>query len=426
MNKKNKDIIILGTALFAMFFGAGNLIFPPSLGLFSGKNWIICSVGFFLTAIGMPLLGIIAVSRAGGTIDHVGKKVNPTFSKLFAIIIILCIGPLLAIPRTCATTYEMGIKPIFPNVNLIVGSIIFFALTLYFSIKPSEIADKIAKILTPLLLILVFIIIIKGVSSPLGTPVTEMKINPFSKGFSEGYQTMDALASLLFGGVILNSIVAKGYKSEKDHVIMTIKAGIIAALGLVFVYGGLIYLGASTNSIFPADKPKADLLIAITSSLLGNFGKIVLGIIVSLACLTTSIGLTATVGNYFSDLSKNKISYKTVVILTTIFSALVSNVGLEKIVSLSVPLLVTVYPIAIVLILMTLFNGIMPKTAYIGGVIGAFVASLYDGLSAAGISATSFGNIINKLPLASEGFAWITPAIVGALISTMLLRKKHS
>lgn len=288
--------------------------------------------------------------------------------------------------------------------------------------------DKIAKILTPLLLIMVFAIIIKGIVSPLGTPTTEMTINPLSKGFTEGYQTMDALASLLFGGVVLNSIMSKGYVSERDHVGMTIKAGIIASIGLVLVYGGLIYLGASTNSVFPVDKPKADLLMAITNTLFGRFGKVPLGIVVSLACLTTSIGLTATVGTYFSDLSNNKISYKAIVIITVIFSTIFANIGLEKIVSLAVPLLVAVYPIAIVLILMNIFDDYIPKAAYTGAVLGTLIVSLYDGASAAGVNTTSIANIINKLPLASEGFAWIIPSIIGALISTLLFknRKIHS
>lgn len=426
MNKRGKDILVLGTALFAMFFGAGNLIFPPSLGLLAGKNWIVCGLGFFLTAIGMPLLGIVAVSKAGGTIDHVGNKVHPVFSKIFAIIIILSIGPLLAIPRTGATTYEMGIKPLFPTINPIIASIIFFGLTLYFAIKPSDMVDKIAKILTPLLLIMVFAIIIKGIISPLGAPTTQMTINPLSKGFTEGYQTMDALASLLFGGVVLNSIMSKGYTSERDHASMTIKAGIIASIGLILVYGGLIYLGASTNSVFPVDKPKADLLIVITNTLFGNFGKVALGIVVSLACLTTSIGLTSTVGTYFSDLSNNTISYKIIVIITVIFSTVFANIGLEKIVSLAVPLLVTVYPIAIVLILMNIFDEYIPKSAYTGAVLGTLLVSLYDGASAAGVNNTAIANIINKLPLASDGFAWIIPSIIGALLSTLLLKSRKN
>ncbi|GAA0180586.1 branched-chain amino acid transport system II carrier protein [Clostridium sediminicola] len=431
MQKKTKDVLVLGLALFAMFFGAGNLIFPPALGLISGKNWIICGFGFFLTAIGMPLLGIVGISKVGSTIDDVGNKVHPVFSKIFGTVIILAIGPLLAIPKTGATTFEMGIKPLFPEINGIIVSIIFFALTLYFVIKPSQIVDKIGKILTPMLLLTMLIIIVKGIISPLGAPLTEMSINPFSKGFTEGYQTMDALASLVFGGVILSAIINKGYQSEKEQIRLTVSAGAIAALGLAVIYGGLIYLGSSVNGVYPSDIAQTDLLVGITTSLLGGFGKIALAIIVSLACLTTSIGLTATVGSYFNKLSRNKVSYKSIVIATVLFSGIFANIGVQKIVVFAVPLLVTVYPVALVLIIMCALNDFIPDTAYIGGVIGALMVSLYDGFMATGITIgfleniiVFWGNLINKIPLASAGFAWILPSIILAVITSLIFKRR--
>ncbi|KEI04032.1 branched-chain amino acid transport system II carrier protein [Clostridium botulinum] len=423
MNKKQKDILIMGTALFAMFFGAGNLIFPPSLGLMAGKDWITCGIGFFITAIGMPLITIIAVCRAGGTIDDMGNKIGPKFSKIIATIIILAIGPLFAIPRTAATTFETGIKPSLPGASQLIVSIIFFAVTLYFVINPSETIDKIAKILTPLLLIIMFLLIIKGIIAPLGHPVTKMTTSPFPKGFTEGYQTMDALASLLFAGVVINSIKNKGYISKNEQISMTIKAGIISSIALAVIYGGLMYLGASTNSIFPIDKPKGDLLIAITYMSLGDFGKIALGLVVSLACLTTSVGLTATVGNYFNEFSNNKVSYRTVVIITVVFSTIVSNIGLDTLVSCTLPVLVTMYPVAIVLVLMNLASNILPKNSYIGAIIATFLVSLYDGFKIAGFNMSSIGNIISYLPFAKAGFFWIVPAFIGGLLSTLLLNK---
>jgi LIVCS family branched-chain amino acid:cation transporter len=426
MNKKTKDVFVLGLALFAMFFGAGNLIFPPSLGLMAGKNWIICAVGFFITGIGMPLLGIIASAKAGGTIDAVGNKVGPVFSKIFSTIIILAIGPLLAIPRTGATTYEMGIKPIFSGFSPILASIIFFGITLFFVIKPSEIVDKIGKILTPLLLIMIFVIIFKGVSSPLGTATISMKENPLSKGFIEGYQTLDALASLVFAGVMLSSLVGKGYKDVKEQVSLTIKAGFIAAIGLGLVYGGLMYLGSSANSVYPLDTPKADLLMGITNHLLGGFGKVALGIVVALACLTTSIGLTATVGTFFNKLSNNKLSYKFIVIATCIFSAVFANVGVEMIVKIAVPLLITVYPVAIVLIVMNIFDEFVKDACYLGAVIGALLISLYDGLSVMGVDVSILKSFIDGIPLASFGFAWLIPAIIGGILTTLMFGKKKS
>lgn len=426
MDKKKRDILIVGTALFAMFFGAGNLIFPPSLGLMAGKDWITCGIGFFITAIGMPLITIIAVCKAGGTIDDIGNKVGPKFSKIISTVIILAIGPLFAIPRTAATTFETGIKPSLPGISPIIVSIVFFAITLFFVINPSEIIDKIAKILTPLLLIIMFILIIKGIISPLGKPVTEMTTSPFPKGFTEGYQTMDALASLLFAAVIINSLKSKGYTSKNDQISMTIKAGIVSSVCLAVIYGGLMYLGASTNSIFPIDKPKGDLLIAITYMSLGSFGKIALGLVVSLACLTTSIGLTATVGNYFNELSNNKISYRAVVIITVIFSTIVSNVGLDKLIAFTLPVLVTMYPVAIVLVLMSLIGKIIPDNSYVGAIFTTFIVSLYDGLKMAGANVDFIGNIIMQIPLAKQGFSWIIPSIIGGIVSTLLLSRRKN
>ncbi|SHG94944.1 branched-chain amino acid transport system II carrier protein [Tepidibacter thalassicus] len=418
MNKTSKDVLVVGFALFAMFFGAGNLIFPPSLGLISGDKWSFSLIGFLLTGIGMPLLGIIAASKAGGSLSDLADKVSPTFSKILGTVIMLAIGPLLAIPRTGATTFEMGIKPLFPGANQIIASMIFFGITLFLVINPSGVIDKIGKILTPVLLIALITIIFKGITNPIGSPVNTGLENPFSKGFTEGYQTMDALASMVFAGIVISSLIQKGYKDTKEQVKLTIMSGLVAAIGLAIVYGGLMYLGATSSGIFPADIPKTNLTLAITEKILGNAGKALIGISVSLACLTTSVGLTATCGEYFNKLSKGKLSYKFIVVMVSIFSTIVSNFGVETIVKIAVPLLVTVYPIGIILIIMNIFDDFIPnKAAYTGAVFGALCISLFDALAAIGIKISIITNIILKFPLANEGFAWLIPAIIGSIIS---------
>ncbi|WZL72691.1 branched-chain amino acid transport system II carrier protein [Clostridiaceae bacterium 35-E11] len=427
MHNKNKDILVVGMALFAMFFGAGNLIFPPALGLAAGQSWLSCMIGFFLTGIGMPILGILAISKAGGTIDDLANKVNPIFSKILGTIIILAIGPLLAIPRTGATVFEMGVKPIFQNTSPILVSIVYFSVTLFFVIKPSGIIDKIGKFLTPGLLVIVAVIIMKGIFSPLGAPVATGLANPFSQGFTEGYQTMDALASIVFGGIIMISLAEKGYTKKDEQIKLTMKAGLIAGMGLAFVYGGLLYLGSTVSNILPTSMAKTDLMVSITQSLLGDLGTIGIALAVSLACLTTSIGLTATVGNYFHQLTKGKLSYRLIVIGTVVFSGIFANVGVEQIVKLAVPLLVTVYPIAIVLIVMSLFDNLIKnKRAYLGAVYGALFVSLFDGLSAIGVNTSFIEKFINALPLANSGFAWILPALIGALITTKFAKWRNS
>ena len=227
---------------------------------------------------------------------------------------------------------------------------------------------------------------------------------------------MDALASLVFGEVILSSIINKGYKDTKTQVNLTIKSGAIAAIGLALVYGGLIYLGASASSVFPNNIDKSNLLIGITDTLLGSYSKIVLGIVATLACLTTSIGLTATVGEFFSKLSNNKLDYRTIVIFTCIFSAIISNIGVQAIVNISVPLLIAVYPVAIVLILINIFGNSIPKEACIGAVIGAMFVSLYDSFLAANININIWGDIINIIPFSDVGFGWLIPSIFGGIV----------
>lgn len=424
MNKKTlSDVIVVGFALFAMFFGAGNLIFPPSLGLMAGDKWLTSLIGFLLTGIGMPLLGIIAVSKSGGTIEKFAGKVSPSFAKILGTIIMLAIGPLLAIPRTGATTFEMGVKPILPTANPVLVSIVFFAITLFFVISPSKVIDSIGKVLTPVLLITIGIIIFKGITAPVGSLAATGIANPFSKGFTEGYQTMDALGSIVLTSIVIGGLVAKGYTEHKQQMKLTMLSGMVAAAGLLIVYGGLMYLGATASSSYPADVAKTDLIIGVTGQLLGSWGKIALGLTVALACLTTAIGLTATAGEFFSKLSNNRVSYRTVVIIITVFSAVVSNAGVETIIKFAVPLLVTVYPVAIVLIVLSVFdNFIKRRGVYIGAVFGALFVSLFDALAAVGVNITSVQAILKMLPLADQGFYWLVPAVIGAFIGAILFK----
>lgn len=404
--KKNKDYIVVGLALFAMFFGAGNLIFPPALGLLSGQNWFLCMLGFFITGIGMPVLGIIAVAKSGGTVDDLGNKVNPFFSKILGVITILAIGPLIAIPRTGATVYELGVRPIFANISPLVVSIIYFSLTLFFVINQSGIIDRIGKILTPILLSIIGLIIVRGILYPIGNTIDTGIANSFSRGFQEGYQTMDALASIIFGGIILYSLDEKGYNNINEKMNITIKAGIIAGIGLAFVYGGLLYLGATSSGIYPGNIERTTLIINISENILGELGKVLLSLVVSVACLTTSIGLTATVGNYFEKLSKGRLSYRLLVVITVFFSGIMSINGVDRIVIFAGPLLSLVYPSVIVLILMTLFDSyINNKNTYKGAIYTTFIFSLLD--IVLGLEGLPFSNI---------GFPWLIPAIVGGII----------
>lgn len=423
MSRRTNDVVWVGLALFAMFFGAGNLIFPPFLGFLAGSKWSIALVGFLITGIGMPLMGIMASARAGGSVEYLADRVSPWFGRLLSLVIILAIGPLLAIPRTAATTFEIGVRPNLPSVTPALASVVYFAITLYFALNRKKVIDKIGKILTPFLLFTLALIILKGVFRPLGEAVGGSLTNAFGSGFREGYQTMDTLASVVFAEIIIATMIFKGYRQISDQVKMTSLAGVIAATGLGLVYGGLAYLGATAVSLFPGDVERTNLLIGIAQRLLGSGGKVALGLAVSLACLTTSIGLTATVGDYFSNLSWGKLRYKAVCVATCVFSAVFATVGVTTIVKVAVPLLVTVYPIAIVLILLTMLGRLVKHRAiYAGAVAGAFSTSLFDAFTSAGLPVAAVNQWISFIPFAKSGFPWILPALAGGIIGLILAK----
>ena len=420
MDRENKDVIVAGAALFAMFFGAGNLIFPPALGFLAGDAWFLCMIGFFITGVGLPILGVVALARVEGSLDRFAGRVSPGFAKLMGTCIVLAIGPFLAIPRTGATVYEIGISRLFPSVTPIVASILFFTVTLIFAIKPTSIVDKIGKYLTPILLFIIGMIIIKGVQAPLGYPISKEFTQPLSYGFIEGYQTMDALASILFAGLILSSLVAKGYQSTREQVRVTCKAGFLAGMGLMLVYGGLLYIGATVSGVFEKGITKADLIVTITNSIFGSAGQTAMCVAVSAACLTTAIGLTAVVGTWFEKLSHGKIKYVHTVILTTLFSTLISVSGIEKIVTFSVPLLIIAYPIVIVLIALTLFGKGLSSAAFKGAVGGTVIVSSFNALAFLKVNTGTAGELIARLPFTDSGFAWIIPSLFCAVVMELL------
>ncbi len=426
MNKKTSDVVLVGMALFAMFFGAGNLIFPPYMGFQSGSLWSISLLGFLITGIGMPLMGIIAAARAGGTIEHLAGRVGPRFARVLSIVVIMAIGPLLAIPRTAATTFEMGVRPNLPWVPPAVSSVVFFVITLFFALNQTTVVDKIGKFLTPFLLVTLVTIIVKGIVTPLGPLTPGVLDNPFSSGFREGYQTMDAMASIVFAEIIIVALVYKGYRQVRDQVKLASLAGVIAATGLGLVYGGLMYLGATSRGLFAADIERTALLIGIAQGILGSAGKVALGLAVSLACLTTSVGLTATVGDYFNGITKGKLKYKPICIATVVFSGVFSTVGVTKIVQVAVPLLVLVYPVAIILILLTMVGRkAISRSIYTGAISGALATSVFDALTAAGLPITAINELLARIPLADAGFPWILPALLGGIVGAFFIKREE-
>ncbi|WP_195947552.1 branched-chain amino acid transport system II carrier protein [Paraclostridium bifermentans] len=419
---KNKDILIIGFALFSMFFGAGNLIFPPYIGISSGSSWLISFLGFILADVGIILLSIIAISKAGNLQNVIGRA-GKKFGITLEFLMMLCLGPILVIPRTGATTFEMSILPLAKNFNPVLFSVIFFSITLLLTIKPTKVMDIIGKFLTPILLLSLAFLIVKGIVSPIGNLEDVNSSDLFITGVTQGYQTMDALGIGGIVALIMTSLVSKGYTDKNENISLAIKSALIACVGLTIVYGGLTFLGATASSLYDTNISQTALLINITHHLLGNTGTIMLAIVVGFACLTTSIGLTSVTAKFFEDLTNEKLKYEHIVIFICVFSAIVSNFGVDKIIQIAIPILSLMYPVTIVLVVMNIFKKIIPNDMTLKG--AAYVTLLISSLNVIDSLGLSI-QFVHKIPLASLGFNWILPAIIGGIVFSFIPAKSKS
>lgn len=422
--KQLRDSVIIGFALFAMFFGAGNLIFPPFLGNSVGDQFLPALVGFLITGIGLPLLGIIACARIDGPFEKMAGRVGKTFAVVATIILILAIGPIIAIPRTASTTFEIGVSTLFPAATQGITTLIYFAITLFFVLRPTAIVDAIGKVLTPILLVVLVMIISKGLISPIGEIATLEVSQVFTSSFKEGYQTMDAIAAVIFASIVISSVHAKGYKDAKSssNVIMT--AGCIAIGGLALIYGGLLYLGAQTSMLTEVSFSRTQLLLYIVREVFGPLGVILLSICATVACFTTAIALLSASAEFFTKLFKQKVSYNLIAIVLTVISALMATNDVDQIVALAGPALDIIYPVVIVLIILTLLGNwikddrVMAWTVYV-----TLGVSLIINLSLL-LKWESLLAILNYLPLQQAGFGWLVPSVLTCLIANYLIKKE--
>lgn len=432
-----KHILITGFAMFAMFFGAGNLIFPPALGLLSGSEWLIAFIGFFIMDAGLATIAVFAMLNYNGDINQVGQTLGKTISILLAIVVILCIGPCVAIPRTAAVTFSMGLVPLLGldpanKMALAIFSIVFFIIVFILAIKPTKVIDIIGKYLTPILLVCLLFMIVIGLISSNASPAEVISDNPVKEGVLNGYQTMDAMASLLFAGILIKvTYVNQGNSAEESNKIIAL-ASIISCSLLFIVYGGLTFLGASwgqpfTQELLSGNIDNAGLLISILDCILGKSGVVVIAVITLFACLTTAVGLTSSISEYFEELVNHKVPYGVFVLLICLCGALLCNIGLNQIISLASPILSLIYPPITVLIFLGLFKTkIHGRITFIIGSATAFAVSLFTVMNdTLGLTAFSF---IHKLPLSSYGLNFIVPSAIGVAIGLILsfIHKKNS
>jgi LIVCS family branched-chain amino acid:cation transporter len=395
-------MFVIGFALFSMFFGAGNVIFPPYLGLSCGAEWFAGFAWYYLADIGLALLALFAVLRCGSTEKVTGRLGNVP-SKILLSAIVLCIGPMLAIPRTAATTLEMAVNPLLSGVSPLVFSLLFFTLIAALCVRQSAVVDIVGKFLTPALLIGLLVLIVLGVVNPIG-PVPDRVLvdSVVITGIEAGYQTMDVLAAILFGIIILKSAESKGYTQRRDQVKVVAGAAIVAGIALLVVYLGLTYLGVTTSRFFDLTVQRTFLMVSIVRNLLGTPGVWLFSLIVTLACITTAVALVSSAADFFSSLLK--VSYTKMALAVCVFSAAAANFGLDTIVSIAAPVLNVVYPPTLVVVGFSFFEKWLPNHSAVRfAAVGALAVSIAQTL---GIQAA------NALPLAAFGFGWLIPALV--------------
>jgi LIVCS family branched-chain amino acid:cation transporter len=423
MFKKN-ELIFISFMLFSMFFGAGNLIFPAFLGRSAGEEIWLSLAGFIITAVGLPILGVITVAKAG-SFQTLATRVHPLFALIFPLLIYVSIGPGLAIPRAGSIAFEMGLKPFLPQslidkpIMLFFYTVIFFSITLWLSLQPSKLVDRFGKLLTPLLLAMIVIIFVKSLITPIGSfssSTDTYKSSPFFQGFLDGYLTMDALAALVFGIVVANTIREKGVHDTKLLSKYMSYAGIGAGILLASIYGILGYLGASSASVGQTENG-AQVLTIVMNELFGQTGILMLGLLFTLACLCVCIGLIISCSQYFEGVMPF-LSYKGWATVLATVSIAVANLGLNQILSISVPILGTIYPVAVVLITLGLFNNYIPKRVYLFTTMFTGLFSLLETMNT-----TFFGSALDSLlsivPLYDKGVGWVLPAVVGVVVGVL-------
>ncbi len=419
---KGKDILAVGLTMFAIFFGAGNLIFPPHLGRITGGEWFIGFFFFFIVDVGVSMLAIFATIRSRdfsmtGVPSRLGKKA----ATIVAIIIATCLAPCLCVPRTAATTFEMGWAQMFPNLNIWVFSFVFFAVVCFLTIRPSKVVDIVGNYLTPILVLCILVLLLLGIVDPIGPIAESSQVETIKEGIVNGYQTMDPLGIGLVIVAIMGAVTEKGYQSREDQAKLLARSAAIAGALLFIVYGGLSYLGATVSNGGFEDYNQAALVVALTQELMGTWGVIMMAVIVLFACLTTAIGLTSGFAGTLETLTNGKCKYKVTVVVMSIFSFVVSNAGISTIISVAAPILSVIFPCFITMTVLMFFGKYIKNDNVIRiATLFAFIISLSEVLTGFGLPL----HYTKMLPLSPYQCGWIVPAIIGGVIGHFIPDRK--
>lgn len=425
-------ILIIGLMLFAMFLGAGNVIFAPIVGQQAGTNTWVAMGGFLITGVGLVLLAIMALTRGGGTVEKLAGRVHPKFAVVFSILLFLALGPFYVIPRTTSVVYEIAIKPVVGPDNtslyLFIFSVIFIGLTILLSWNTTKFVDRLGKMIAPVFSILLLVLVVTSVVNPMGeigVPQEEYMSGVFLKGFTQGYLTMDVLAAFVFGGIFIKSIKGYGIKSEKEVSKIFIKAGLITTAGLVALQVSMAWIGATSVDAIGFKENGGEILAQSSEFLLGPVGIYMIGLVILLTGITTNVACLGAVSEYFERI-QSSVSYKKWIIVFAILSLIFTNFGLNTILTMASPVLLLLYPLAIALIALifanNLFNG--HQSVYVGTIIGVGIVAILDALKDAGIAPDAINNTFSFIPLFANGAGWIITGIIGFIVGFVVAKVK--
>lgn len=409
---RGKKLLLVGFTLFSMFFGAGNLIFPPFLGAQAGTALWLAFAGFAVSAIGLPIAGVAAVARAGG-LPALAGRVHPRFAQVFAVLVYLSIGPCLAIPRTASTSFEMLTPLVGRSIpGQFIYSLVFFAAAYFVALKPEKLTQRLGKVLCPALLVLIVVLfagcLLHPAAAGYAAPTKAYAALPAAQGILDGYQTMDTLAGLNFGAVIALNIQALGVTDPGETERSTIRAGFFSAGLFGVVYAMLTHIGGIAGAAFPGCETGAETLTQLANALFGHTGQVLLAALFLIACFNTCVGLISCVGQYFHQLFP-RLPYVGWAAFFALSSMLLANIGLAGILRLSVPVLNAIYPAAILLIALSFLPARFQQQSIYAWSIG--LASVQSVAAALPVAALS--RLANTLPLGSIGFGWVLPALAG-------------
>ncbi len=439
MKKKTltmKETILVASTLFGMFFGAGNLIFPVHLGQMAGSNSWLAIIGFCITAVTIPILAVAAIGNThSDDLFHLSSKVGRKYGRVFTAVLYLTIGPFFAIPRCATVSFTTGLEPLtggHPRIALLLFSLVFFAFVMFFSLRPSGITTWIGRIINPIFLLFLAVLIIVALINP-GSPISEVapiddyQSGALFNGIIEGYGTMDAIAGLAFGIVIINVVRDLGVDDDNDVARATLKSGVFTGILMAIIYILTIIMGAQSRGLFELSDNGGIALTQISNHYLGGVGQFVLAITITFACLKTAIGLVTSCGEMFVTLIPGKLNYRGWAMVFTLFSFIVSNIGLTAIIKFAVPVLMLIYPPAIALIILALCEKLFKgsRYVYLCASIGAIIPAVFDFFKALGV--TSIAGLGAKIfPFFDLGLGWVVPSLIGLVIGLVLAKTKGS